>query len=74
MGGVILLGLIALAVVILITPAMRTRGERRRREIEKAAHDAVMRRLERRKALRPLDSDAKEPGKTGDGGTDDRDR
>jgi hypothetical protein len=53
MGGVILVFLVALAIVILITPALRARGRKQRDDVARTAHEAVVSRLEdhrRRKA------------------------
>jgi hypothetical protein len=52
MGGVILIVLVGLAVVILLTPAMRARARERRNEVAKAAEDAVVRRIEDHKEWR----------------------
>jgi hypothetical protein len=46
MGGVILAGLVIVAVLLLLSPAMRARGLRRREEVEAAAAEAVLKRLE----------------------------
>lgn len=46
MGGVILVFLLGLAIVILVTPALRARARERRDEVAKSAHDAVISRLE----------------------------
>jgi hypothetical protein len=53
MGGVILIFLLGLAIVILVTPALRGRGRKQRDDVAKTAHEAVISRLEdhrRRKA------------------------
>jgi hypothetical protein len=57
MGGAILIVIVGLVILLLLTPAMRARAARRRDEIETAAHDAVVRRLEdeREKRARPRD-------------------
>ena len=46
MGGIILIALMALLIVILITPAVRARTKDRRDEADRTAHDAVVSRLE----------------------------
>jgi hypothetical protein len=46
MGGIILVGLIAVLIVILITPAIRARTRERRGEVDRTAHDAVVSKLE----------------------------
>lgn len=46
MGGLILVFLLALVVVILLTPALRERARKRRDEVAEAAHEAVIRRLD----------------------------
>lgn len=46
MGGVILVFLLAVAIVILVTPALRARAREKRDEVAKTAHDAVISRLE----------------------------
>ncbi len=46
MGGVILVFLLGLAIVILVTPALRARAREKRDDVAKSAHDAVISRLE----------------------------
>jgi sensor domain CHASE-containing protein len=46
MGGLILIFLLALLIVILITPALRARRQRLDDRTANTAHDEVMRRLE----------------------------
>jgi type II secretory pathway pseudopilin PulG len=46
MGGIILVGLIAVLIVILITPALRARAKEKREEVDRTAHEAVVSRLE----------------------------
>jgi hypothetical protein len=46
MGGVILVFLLGIAIVILITPALRTRGRKQRDDVARTAHEAVVSRLE----------------------------
>ena len=46
MGGVILVFLLAIAIVILVTPALRARAREKRDDVAKTAHDAVISRLE----------------------------
>jgi flagellar biosynthesis/type III secretory pathway M-ring protein FliF/YscJ len=46
MGGVILFFLFVAVLVILVSPAMRARGRQTRDEVERSAHEAVVRRLE----------------------------
>ncbi len=57
MGGVILVFLLALVVVILVTPALRARAERKRQALDQRAHEAVVSRLEdhRRRRNEPAD-------------------
>jgi flagellar biosynthesis/type III secretory pathway M-ring protein FliF/YscJ len=60
MGGVILVFLIGLAIVILVTPALRARGRKQRDDVAQTAHDAVISRLEdhRKKKAQPADDKA----------------
>ena len=46
MGGIILVFLLAIAIVILVTPALCARAREKRDEVAKSAHDAVISRLE----------------------------
>ena len=46
MGGIILIGLVAILIVILITPAIRARTKQKRDEVDRTAHEAIVRRLE----------------------------
>jgi hypothetical protein len=46
MGGIILIALMALLIVILITPAIRRRAKQKRDEGDPTAHEAVVSRLE----------------------------
>jgi type II secretory pathway pseudopilin PulG len=57
MGGVILVFLLAIAIVILVTPALRARARAKRDEVAKSAHDAVVSRLEdhRKRKAQPAD-------------------
>jgi len=52
MGGVILVFLLAMAIVILVTPALRARGRKNRDDVAQSAHDAVISRLEDHRARR----------------------
>ncbi len=60
MGGVILVFLLAIAIVILVTPALRARARGKREEVAKSAHDAVVSRLEdhRKRKAQPADDNA----------------
>jgi hypothetical protein len=60
MGGVILIFLLAMVIVILVTPALRARGRKARDDVAQSAHDAVISRLEdhRRKKVSPGDDKA----------------
>jgi type II secretory pathway pseudopilin PulG len=60
MGGVILVFLLAVAIVILVTPALRARGRRNRDDVAQSAHEAVISRLEdhRRKKAQSADDKA----------------
>jgi hypothetical protein len=60
MGGVILIFLLGMAIVILLTPALQARGRKRRDEVARSAHEAVVSRLEdhRRKKSQPADDKA----------------
>ena len=61
MGDVILFFLFVLAIVILITPALRARGRKRRDDVVQSAHEAVISRLEdhrRKKAAQSVDDKA----------------
>jgi len=57
MGGVILVFLLAIAIVILVTPALRARARGKRDEVAKSDHDAVVSRLEdhRKRKAQPAD-------------------
>ena len=58
MGGIILIALVALVIVILITPAIRSRTKQKRNEVEQTAHEAVVSRLEdHRRRKQPADTD-----------------
>ena len=46
MGGIILIGLIAILIVLLITPAVRARAKERREAVDRTAHETVVSRLE----------------------------
>lgn len=46
MGGIILVGLLAILIVILITPAIRERRKEKREAVDRTAHEAVVSRLE----------------------------
>jgi type II secretory pathway pseudopilin PulG len=46
MGGIILIGLVAILIVVLITPALRARTKEKREEADRTAHEAVVSRLE----------------------------
>lgn len=46
MGLVIFIGLVALAILALLSPTLQRRALRRREDVERAAEDAVIRRLE----------------------------
>ena len=46
MGGIIFIGLLAIVIVILITPALRARAREKREQGEPTAHEAVVSRLE----------------------------
>ena len=60
MGGVILIVLLGIAIVILVTPALRARGRKQREDIAQSAHEAVISRLEdhRKKKAQPADDKA----------------
>jgi hypothetical protein len=60
MGGVILVFLLAIAIVILVTPALRARAREKRDDVAKTAHDAVISRLEdhRKRKAQPADDNA----------------
>ena len=64
MGGVILVGLLVVAVVILILPALRAREESRKTDYRREAHEAVVRKLNDHRR----DNDAEND----EGGTDSR--
>ena len=58
MGGIILVGLIAVLIVILITPALRARAKEKRAEADRTAHEAVVSRLEdHRRRKQTVDTD-----------------
>lgn len=59
MGGIIFIELIAIVIVILITPAFRARARRDRDATGSTAHEAVISRLEdhRRRKNQAADSD-----------------
>lgn len=46
MGGIIFVGLLAIIIVILVTPALRARAREKREEVDRTAHEAVVSRLE----------------------------
>lgn len=60
MGAVVLALLLGIAIVILITPALRARGRKQRDEVAQTAHEAVVSRLEdhRKKKAQPADDKA----------------
>jgi hypothetical protein len=58
MGGIILIGLVAIVIVILITPALRARAKEKRDEVAKTAHDAVVSRLEDHRRRKGQSADA----------------
>ncbi len=62
MGGIIFLGLLALLIVILITPWLRTRlADKRREAADRTAHEAVVSRLEdHRRRKQGADTDRSE--------------
>jgi hypothetical protein len=61
MGGVILVGLLAVLIVILITPALRSRAKEKREEVDRTAHEAVVSRLEdHRRRKHTADTDRSE--------------
>ena len=53
MGGVIFIGLVISAILVLLSPAMRERARRSRDEISDAAAEAVVKRLEDRSSSPP---------------------
>lgn len=57
MGGVILVFILAMLVVILLTPALRARAKEKRETVDGSAHEAVVSRLEdhRRRRNDPAD-------------------
>lgn len=57
MGGVILGFLVVLAIVILLTPAIRARGRKQRGDVANTAHEAVVSRLEDHRKNRPRSPD-----------------
>ena len=57
MGGVILIGLLALVIVLLLTPALRARAVRKRDDVANAAHEAVISRLEDHRKPKPRNPD-----------------
>jgi hypothetical protein len=57
MGGLILIFLLALLIVILITPALRARRQRLEDRTTNTAHDEVMRRLETHRKWRETEDD-----------------
>lgn len=52
MGGVILIVLLGIAIVILVTPALRARGRKQRDDVAQSAHEAVIKRLDDHRARR----------------------
>jgi len=60
MGGIILVFLLAMVIVILVTPALRARARKHRDSVAQSAHEAVISRLEdhRRKKAQPADDKA----------------
>ena len=46
MGGIILVGLLAILIVVLITPALRARAKEKREAVDRTEHEAVVSRLE----------------------------
>ena len=46
MGGIIFIGLLAILIVVLITPALRARAKEKRPEVDRTAHETVVSRLE----------------------------
>jgi hypothetical protein len=52
MGGVILILLLGIAIVILLTPAIRARARKQRDDIAESAHEAVIKRLDDHRARR----------------------
>jgi len=59
MGGVILVFLLALAIVILVTPALRARGRKQRDDVAETAHEAVISRLEDHRKRKAQSADDK---------------
>jgi hypothetical protein len=52
MGGIILVLLLGIAIVILVTPALRARGRKQRDDIAETAHEAVIKRLDDHRSRR----------------------
>ena len=46
MGGIILIALVAILIVVLITPALRARAREKREKADSTAHEAVVSKLE----------------------------
>ena len=57
MGGIILFGLFVLVIVALISPALRARAQAHRDDRRRAAHEEVVRRLDRPTRSIPDQSD-----------------
>jgi beta-lactamase regulating signal transducer with metallopeptidase domain len=71
MGGLILFFLFVTAVVILLTPAMQAGGRRSRDEVERAAHEAVLRRIEDHRRRQGAETDPEDPLQDGSSGKGD---
>jgi hypothetical protein len=62
MGGIILVLLLGVAIVILLTPALRARGRKQRDDVAETAHEAVVKRLDdHRKRRSTSEDDAVKP-------------
>jgi hypothetical protein len=59
MGGVILILLLGIAIVILLTPAIRARGRKQRDDVAETAHEAVVKRLDDHRNRRSGSTDDK---------------
>jgi hypothetical protein len=60
MGGIVLVFLLAMVVVILVTPALRARAKERREAVDRTDHETVVSRLEDHRRRR---NDPAGPGK-----------
>ena len=61
MGGIIFIGLLAIIIVLLVTPALRARAREKREEVDRTAHEAIVSRLEdHRRRKQGADTDRSE--------------